>query len=146
MRKQIYNKIIPNHFIPQIDTGPNAWTSSTKGGGWSNILKSSDVSTNDSTIMTENNLDSLSKIEHGTTTMYEEPKAEQQWLNLKTGEMTEIHPHSSEANELKIKESQRCRIILKERVEHLEMYNLRLSKTLEEHQNAIATRILMLQY
>lgn len=137
MRKQIYNKIIPTHFIPQIDTGPNAWTSSTKGGGWSTILS------NDST-MTESNLDSLSKIEHGTT-MYEEPKAEQQWLNLKTGKMTEIHPHSSEADELKIKESQRCRIILKERVEHLEMYNLRLSKTLEEHQNAIATRILMLQ-
>ena len=87
--------------------------------------------------------ESFSQKEDGS--VYKLPEAEQQWLDLRTGEMTRIHPHSSEANELKTKESQRCRIILKERVEHLEVYNVRLCKTLEDHQNAIAARILRLQ-
>ena len=69
----------------------------------------------------------------------------QQWLNMKTGEITDVHPHSKEANELSAKESQKCQIILKKRIECLEEYNFKLSRALGEHQSIISQRIVALR-
>ena len=65
-------------------------------------------------------------------------------MSLKTGEMTDIHPHFQEANELALKESQKCHIILKERIEHLEKYWFTLKESLTRHQNVISRRIIEL--
>ena len=64
---------------------------------------------------------------------------------MKTGETTDIHPHAKEADELRARESQKCQIILKERIEHLEAYHFKLSKALESHQSIISQRIEILR-
>ena len=134
MRKQIYNKPIPNHYIAQIDTGPNAWTSSSKGGGWNQMLKKEKSDAEKSGV---NGSGGSGGDEAAVT-------SKQQWLSLKTGEMTDIHPHFQEANELALKESQKCHIILKERIEHLEKYWFTLKESLTRHQNVISRRIIEL--
>ena len=131
MRKQVYNKNLPKDWIAQIDTGPNPWTKSTKGGGWNDILKKGEE--------VSSKVDE--KEENFTGNVFEK----QLWLNMKTGETTDIHPHAKEADELRARESQKCQIILKERIEHLEAYHFKLSKALESHQSIISQRIEILR-
>ena len=135
MRKQIYNKTIPKDWIAQIDTGPDPWKSSTKGGSWNNVLNDKKKVDKDGDISGKD----------GKVAGKEDDIETQQWLNMKTGEITDVHPHSKEANELSAKESQKCQIILKKRIECLEEYNFKLSRALGEHQSIISQRIVALR-
>jgi len=149
MRKQIYNKTIPNHYITQVDTGPNAWKSSIKGNGWNDVLLKKQKKQKEQ--LKSNNGMNRGEVgrggeggkegegEDGKT--MKQASMKQQWLDLRTGEMTDVHPHCEEANELSAKESAKCQIILKERIEHLDNYRSTLNATLLSHQNAIGKRI-----
>lgn len=135
MVKTILSKPLPSHIIPQVDKEPEPWVNSSKGGGWAKLLGNGDLGAEVSTSAsncTENNAS-------------EGAELEQQYLNLRTGKLTTEHPHMKEVKKLRVEQGERCRETLLKRVSQLQQYGEKLRNSLQEHQNALCKRLVLMK-
>ena len=139
MLKTVLSKPLPSHIIPQVDTGPEPWKSSSKGGGWATLLGNGDIGAE---VRSDNSSAAAAadqREEEGE--QVKEQQQQQQYLNLRTGEATAVHPHMKEAQRMRIEQGTRCQEILRVRVTHLREYRERLTSALAEHQEALSKRL-----
>jgi hypothetical protein len=141
MLKAVLSKPLPSHIIPQIDTGPAPWKSSSKGGGWAKLLGNGDmgveVGADDASAET-----AAARQEEESE---KEKKEQQQYLNLRTGQTTLVHPRMKEADKLRAEQGTRCQKILQTRVAQLREYGAQLKSGLAEHQGALCKRLVVMK-
>ena len=70
---------------------------------------------------------------------------QQQYLDLRTGKTSTVHPHMKEVVVLREQQGQRCREILQSRVAPLQEYGAKLKCGLIEHQSALCRRLALMK-